>query len=465
MTNRLTEADFGIWQVIQTTQGYTIFLIPIVSYWTVRYFSRGTNVGRTSAIGSLIVAIPATGIYFIATSFFIGTLDVSIFYFLLGWFQIPLSFMIGSLESTTQGTKPQRMSYAFIISEVAKIIFAVPLLVVLDQGLDVIITIVIATQIVQMLMLVMYNRDYLKEEFNYQIMKHWLKISWMPILTAVPGLIYTFDVAIVTYITKSTEVIAFYKAAFLIANLITYAQFLGIALYPKIMKGGTSEDIESILKLLLMFLIPLAIGTYFLSEHLLFLLKNSYLESFMALQILIPSSIVIVFYLFFDNILTGTVHTEIEKNVSFKKLFKSRLFLVSKIGISWSVAYLILLYLLLFFISPNIDDYSSISAIWAIATLISLLPFTIYKGIISRRILYFHIPWNSLGKFALSSIAMIISLLIIMPLIDFGVSKITFAFFIGGEIIVATGVYFIILYTIDKEFRSMIKSAKKAITE
>lgn len=465
VTNRLTEADFGIWQVIQTTQGYTIFLIPIVSYWTVRYFSRGTNVGLTSAIGSLIVAAPATGIYLIATSFFIGTLDVPIFYFLLGWLQIPLFFMIGSLESTAQGTKPQRMSYAFIISEIAKIVFAIPLLIVLDQGLDVVITIVIATQIVQMIMLVFYNREYLKEGFNREIMKHWLKISWLPMLIAIPGLIYTLDVVIVTYVTKSTEAIAFYKAAFLIANLITYAQFLGIALYPKILKGGTSEDIELILKLLLMFLIPLAVGAYFLSEHLLFLLKSSYLESFIALQYLIPSSVLIVFYLFFDNILAGTVHTEIEKDVSFKKLFKSRLFLISKIGIAWSAVYLILLYLLLFFISPEIDDYNTISTIWAMSTLISLIPFVIYKGIISRRILYFNIPWKNVGRFALSSAVMIISLLIIRPLIDFSVSKITFALFIGGEMIIATGVYFIVLYVIDREFRLMIKSVKKIMTE
>jgi hypothetical protein len=463
IANKLTEADFGIWQIIQTSQGYTFFLIPVMAYWAVRYLSRDTDVGRTSLLGALIVSIPGVVIYSIAASYYIGILEIPIFYFLLGLLQIPLFFMIGSLQSISQGTKPQRMSYAFVVSEISKIVLAVPLLIWLDQGLDVVIMIVLTTQVIQMIFLAFYNRQHLKDRFNYEIIKKWLKISWIPILISISGLIYSLDMVIVTYVTKSAETVAYFKAAFVLANMITFAQLLGIALYPKIMKGGNSDDVESTLKLLLMFLIPLATGLFFLSEHFLFLLKDSYLESFNALQILIASSVIVVFYLFFDNILAGTVKTETEDNLTFKKLLKSRLFLISKIGIAWSVTYLILLYLLLFFISPKIDDYGLISTIWAIATLIAIIPYATYKGMLARRILYFKIPWKLLGKYVISSALMVFVLLIIRPLLDYNLPKFTFGLFIGGEIIIAIATYFIILYGIDKEFRLMVNSAKEMI--
>lgn len=463
ITNKLTETDFGIWQIVQTSQGYTFFMIPIISYWTVRYLSREENVGKTSVFGALIISIPGSVIYLVAASYYVGILDIPIFYFLLGLLQIPLFFMVGSLQSIAQGTKPQRMSYAFVVSEIAKISFAVPLLIWLDQGLDVVILIVVSTQIVQMILLVYYNREYLKDNLDFIIIKKWLKLSWLPILISISGLLFSLDMIIVTSVTKSTEAVAYFKAAFVLANMITFAQLLGIALYPKILKGGNSEDVVTTLKLLLMFLIPLSLGLYFLSEHLLFLLKSSYLESLTALQFLIPSSVVIVFYLFFDNIIAGSDHTETEKNLSFKKLTSSKLFLISKIGIFWSLSYLVLLSLLLFVLSPDSNDFGMISTIWAAATLVSTIPFAVYKGILSRRILHFHVPWKSLRNYGISSAFMIISLLTINPLISLELSKFTFGFFVGGEILVAMVVYFSVLFIVDKEFRIMVDSVKSML--
>ncbi|MGI0026445.1 MAG: hypothetical protein ACREAD_01200 [Nitrosopumilaceae archaeon] len=458
VTNKLSEADFGIWQVVQNAQGYTVFLIPVVSYWTVRYLARGTETGRSSLISSIILSAPASLIYLFVSLFFVASLKTSFIYFLIGWFQIPIFHMVNSLESISQGTKPQLQSYAFLASEIAKLVFAVPLLIFLKQGLEMVLTIIILTQIVQLVMLVILNKKHLVDKFDFSLVKHWIKLSWIPIFTAIPPLIYTFDVAIVTYLTKTAESIAFYKAAFLLASFITYGQYLGIALYPRILKGGNSKDVESILKIILMFIIPFSLGIYFISDQLLYLLKSSYMQSRPALDFLIPASFITVFYLFFDSILTGTVHSEVDKNVSLFNLLKSRLLLVPKIGIVFSVSYLICLYLLLHFFDQKNGDYMTISILWSIAALIAIIPFAVYKGILARRILHFRVPSTSIAKYLISSGVMIAIIVILKTFIPFELPKTIYSIMVAGEILVAVLAYFSLLYGIDPEFRGIIKS-------
>ncbi|SRR5579885_328518 len=458
VTNKLSETDFGIWQAVQTAQNYPSFLIPVVSYWTVRYFARGTDVGRTGLISSIILAAPASLIYIVTSLFFVASLKTLFLYFLIGWIQIPLFFMVGFLESVSQATKPPIQSYAFLSAEIAKLVFAVPLLIFLKQGLETVIIVIVLTQIVQVTMLLVLNRKHLVSKFDFKLVKHWLKLSWIPITATVPSVIYTIDVAVVTYLTKSATSIAYYKAAYLLSNMITYSQYLAIALYPKILKGGDSKDVESILKMILMFIIPISLGVYFVSDQLLYLLKSSYMQSRPVLEFLIPSSFISVFYFFFDSILSGTVHSELDKDVSFYKLLKSRLLLAPKIGIAYSVSYVICLYLLLYFFNEKSDDYATTIILWSIATLIVVIPFSIYKAIIARRILHFRIPSTSILKYLISSIAMILIIVVLKIFVPIGLPKATYAIMLGGECLVAILTYFSFLYGIDSEFRSIIKN-------
>ncbi len=458
VTNKLSESDFGIWQVVQTAQNYPSFLIPVISYWTVRYLARDTEVGRTSFISSLILAAPASLIYLFVSVFFVASLKTLFIYFLIGWIQIPLFFMVGVLESVSQATRPPLQSYAFLTAEVAKIVFAVPLLIFLKQGLETVIIVILLTQIIQVVMLVILNRNHLVEKFDFSLVKHWLKLSWIPIFASVPSVIYTIDVIVVTYLTKSAQSIAYYKAAYLVANLITYSQYLAIALYPKILRGGNSKDVESILKMILMFIIPISIGMYFISDQLLYLLKSSYTQSIPVLEFLIPYSFIAVFYLFFDSILAGTVHSELDRSASFSELLKSRLLLSPKIGIIYSASYLTCLSLLLYFFDQKSGDYGTTTILWSIAALIVILPFAIYKGVIARRILYFKIPYSNIIKYLISSVVMVVTIVSLKMLVQFGLSKVTYAIMLGGEVLVGILAYFSLLYGIDKEFRNTVKN-------
>jgi O-antigen/teichoic acid export membrane protein len=40
VTNTLSESDFGVWQIVQNSHAYTMFLLPMVTYWTVRYIDK-----------------------------------------------------------------------------------------------------------------------------------------------------------------------------------------------------------------------------------------------------------------------------------------------------------------------------------------------------------------------------------------------------------------------------------------
>jgi hypothetical protein len=364
--------------------------------------------------------------------------------------------MIGSLESISQGYRPELFSYAFLISQIVKVVSAIFLLFVNEGDLISVLIIIIITQIAQIIMLVIFHRNHLTVKIELGLIRHWTKISWIPIFSAVPGLIYTLDMAVVVFITKSIESIAFYKIAFLLANYILYAQFLGIALYPKIIKGGNSKDIETVLKLMLMFLIPLTLGIYFISKDLLFILKPSYVLSNVIMNYLVPSAFIVVFLQFFDMIILGKEKVEIDESVSAKKLLKSKLFFMPLISVIQSVFYVSLLAIALFIIGENAGDEDVIT-IWALAALIAPLPILVYKGILAHKILPFRIPIKKILLYLTASLVMILVLYFVQSFNSFELSRISSILLVGGKVAIASFTYFIVLFAIDSDLRKMIK--------
>lgn len=467
VTNRLSEQDFGIWQIVQNSYAYTLFLATIVSYWTIRSLARGEKAGKTSLTLALLLSIPASAIYLVASIYYSISLGISLIYFIIGWFQVPIMFAVLSTEAISGGTRPQVQSYAFIAAELVKISLAVPFIIVANLGLDAVIEIIILTQVAQLSMLLYFNREHLAVSFDKKILRYWLRLSWLPMFSALPGFISTFDVAIVSSVIRSIEAVAFYKAAFLLANFVTYGQYIAIGLYPRIIRGGSSIDVQSVLQLMLMIVIPLAVGTFVMSQPLLHLLKSSYVESYIALIILIPFSVAIVLYLFFDSIIAGTDDVEKDGLASTRKLLKSRLFLIPKIGIAYSLVYLALLSLFILgagnFFLPL--DYGTIASLWSIAALVSILPFTIYKGFVARSLLQFSVPPRNIAKYIGSSVIMAGSLYLMNSfLLNSNVPKISYAVIILGEIGVAIALYFAILFIIDSEFRLLVRDIIKNLS-
>lgn len=457
VTNRLSEQDFGIWQIIQNSYSYTLFISAIVSYWTIRSLARGEQAGKTSLIMALLLSVPASAIYLTVSLYFSTSLEINLFYFMIGWLQIPIMFAVLSTEAISGGVKPQVQSYAFIGAELVKITLAVPLLILANFGLEAVIAIIILTQVAQLGMLLYFNSGHLQTNFDKNLFRYWIKLSWLPMFSAIPGFIATFDVALVSSLVRSVEVIAFYKAAFLLATFVTYGQYIGVGLYPRLIRGGSSQDVQGVLQLMLLFVIPLAIGTFVMSQPLLHLLKSSYVDSYSALLILIPFSVAIVFYLFFDSIIAGTDDVEKDGMASTTRLLKSRLFLIPKIGLAYSGSYLALLLILLSFGDTTLPTgYGNTASLWSIAALVSVLPFTIYKGIIARSILHFSIPLRSAANYVVSSIVMALVLLVLNGLIlTFDSPKYVYAFTLAGEITIGIAVYFAVLFILDPGFRTL----------
>jgi len=460
VTNRLSEQDFGIWQLVQNSYSYTLILASVVTYWTIGSSARGEQSGKTSMALALLLSVPACAIYLTASIYYSTNLHVDVLYFLIGALQIPIMFLVFSSEAIAGGIRPQIQSYAFIAAELVKIGLAIPFLVISNMGLQAVLIIVILTQAAQLFVLVYLNSDQLRAGLNRRLAGYWLRLSWLPMVSAIPGFMATFDVALVTSLSRSVEVVAFYKAAFLLANFVTYGQYIAVALYPKILQGGTSRDIESVLQLILMLVIPLTVGIFLMSEPLLHLVKSSYTDSYLALLILIPASFSLVLYLFFDPIIGGRDHVEKDGSASFKNLVQSKLFLVAKIGMAYSVSYMAILSVLMLAIGNNFSSApSTIAMIWAIAYLISIVPFTIYKGFIARSILHFSLPLRSLAKYLGAALVMAVALFFMNGiLLNSGLPKVEYAFRIMAETAIGAGTYFAILYAIDSEFKRLLQA-------
>lgn len=460
VTHNLSERDFGIWQVLQNSQNYSLFFLPVITFWTIRYIARGTEVGRTSLFLALILSVPALSLYLISSLFFTSSLNVSLLYFAIGSLQVPLYYLIGTLEALSQGSKPQLLSYAFILAEIAKLTIAFILISVVNLQLEHVIIVIIIAQLTQLFILLFLMKDQLRMHFDTTIARHWLKMAWFPLFAALPTLIFSLDTFVVSYFTRSAEAIAFYKAAYILANLLTYSQYLSLALYPHLLKGNNSSmSVESTLKLLLMIIIPLAVGTYVMAEPLLHLLKPTYTSSITALQFLIPFIVMTVMYSFVDAIFSGLDHTETNGSNTIRKLLSSKISLIPKIGIAYYISYLGTLTAAMYFVSVNKFSYNTIATIWAVVNLIVIVPFIIYKWQLARSFLSFRIPWMNIIRYLSSAASMAIITIYMNSLLDFRMSTINIALNIMLEVFCASCAYFLTLFLLDKEFQIIISSA------
>ncbi|MGQ9468382.1 MAG: hypothetical protein ACUVTD_00910 [Nitrososphaerales archaeon] len=459
VTRRLTEADFGIWALIGLVASYVLFPASISNYWITRYIARGVKVAKTGLIMNLTIAPIATIAYILASMPIAQRTQSPLAYFLIAGIQVILYYAISTLESIAQGMKPEVQSYGFFIFEVAKVALAIWLVMRSRLGVVGAILAITFAQIAQLFLLAFMIKGSMIGNFDKELAKRWLKVFWLPIFGSLSRILYSFDGLIVPALTGSPIPLTYFKVPDIISNVITYSGFLAIALYPKLLEGGGKKDIETSMRFVLMFGIPMSVGAFVLARPLLYLLNPTYSDLLWILRVMIPASLIFALSGIFNTVLVGTEKVELNVNSKFKNFMKSNLFIVPLITYISSALYILGLIILVYISNIWGFDYISIALFWAILSLTVTLSSTMYRWFLAKRVMDFKFPFINLLKYLFCSGIMAI----LLQLLKFNLTYIpTFSIYIISVFtLVGLGafVYFITLSAIDGEFRHIALAA------
>ena len=461
VSRKLPEEQFGLWHYLGVIVQYYVIPATLINYWIIRYAGRGFKVARTGiSLNSLLMIISET-IFLISAPMLIYAVPTNVnlnLIIIALALQLLSGYYLGTLIALAGGVAPQAIGYGLLIQEITKIIIGYYLVRILQLNLFGAIMSYTISRYLYALFLTIYLKEEFSEKINKNLAIKWIKLSWLPAYSFIPGYLRNLDVVLITF-TYSSLPVAHMKAIQTIATTIAYSERLHAPLYAKLLSGGSSKDIEIALSYFLLFAIPMMAGISAMSKTFLSLLKAPYAASANALTIATIYAFTLALSQLFARILLGVEKVEIKNTVSMKEYVKSKLFYVPAMNIIIYTIYLIVLYLTSKLIMINANEPASIVLTWiTIKTIfITILMIQFYRK--CREEIEFKIPLNKAFKYTLSSTIMLITLLYL------GVGqKVTTSFMealklsIIGTSIGAT-IYLTILLVIEPEVKELIKMA------
>jgi O-antigen/teichoic acid export membrane protein len=477
VTNNISQANFGLWSLVLRVITYVAFAGNILSFWTLRYRARGTNVGRTSFIGALILSAILSGVYIPISIVIASTATTdfgySLFFFLLAAPQIVLSLTTGAIESVLLGYFPEKASLGFMIYEFAKVIIGVIAVPILHLSLEGAILAVIFAQICQIISLGFLAKGEFVDKISFGMLGKMFRTGWLAILTGIPPLIISFDFLIVSELTKSLTELADFGASLTVAAVVGYSSWLTTGLYASILSGKDSKASTSqIFNLQVVFVVPMALGAIILSYRMLHAFNPIYATAWPILVVLAIATAFSSITNTPETVISGTDMTDLSNKTDFSMYRKSKLFLLSKINITLACVHLIILSIvgLLFgttllaetvnFLGYPMSGLVAFGVIWAtIYLLVSAIGLGI-KTQLSLRILPVRLLERSASlKIAFSGLGFVISsytLSRIIPLIGGTIQQ---AIEIGIIGLISLAVYGSILFALDSNIRNLTKTA------
>jgi len=469
VTRNLSAVEYGEWVAIGSLMIYGVFPSLGLGYWYTRHTARNIPIARYGILITSLFSLIGVAIFFIAATIFIKEFDNMYPILLVASLQVVTSSLIHSLTAISNGKKPEFPAYGILVFEIVKVTLAVTILFGLNNFslIDVIIVIIIS-QIVQIFSLSILIRKEIIRKVDFKNIKNIFKSLWIPLYNRSSDVIFSTDVLIVSLLTSSFVQVTVFKIAFVFSMMAEFGLSFTYPLYIKLLSGGKGggkvEDIVTSIKMAILFTIPIVIGTIILAKPLLFLLNPNYISSENILQILSVYSLSLVFGMIFQNIILGSEKVDVMGKFKQKDLLFSNLFKLPTIDLIFKSTYIVLITILTIVIWNEGISFEEFGQMWAYLLLLTSIPFTIFKLILAKKIIYFSFPWTSISKYIGSSVLMGILLIVLIPYIDYTNSEASlFAPQIIGLISVGAGFYFAIMSIIDKETRDMIKNGLKLI--
>lgn len=462
ITRTLTQEEFGTWAVIGTLLGYVLILNPIISYWNTREIARGEKSGKTAIMSGGAFASLAFLIYLIIAFFYSEGVVIDKNILLFASILVPLEFFRSILVGITNGYKPQLEEYGKITFEVFKIVLALGFLYILDMGIFGLIITTFCATFANVMFLAISSRKMLRTKFNKQLISKWLKLFWIPLFPRIPVAILSTEVIIFSIITGGVGGIAYWTAAFTVGRIVRNSRLIAKAVYPKVLQGGSKQVFESNFTHVLFFAFPLAAISLVFAKAGLFALNPIYEVAYPVVLLIVPTIFLRNITEVFGKVLQGFEKVDVKKDASFRDYLKSKLIVLPSLKIFHRSIYLGILALTLFLLSFQKMVDIELVKVWAMISLGTQIPLTLYVYIILRKEIRPKFELRAITKYLLASVIVFgVLYFMLESFLEFNESIFVFLPNLIGFLIIGLIGYFSLTYVIDKKTRSIVKEIIK----
>ncbi|MGA2198700.1 MAG: hypothetical protein ABSG45_02050 [Nitrososphaerales archaeon] len=466
MTRTLSTAQFGLWEVVLDLVTFASYPAGLLVYWATRDIARGRMLGKT-ALG-MNLALSALGmVLYVGLSFFTGGRvgQSDLMTFLLAIFLVPIGYWNQAANSIVSGYDPIIQGYSTMASEISKLAFAYPLLIVFHVGIDGVILSLMAANFAQAATSTFLARGALALPFDPEAGRRWVRRSWLPSLSTLPYVLGVADTFVATLAVGGTTTVGFYQAAFAVATLAGYSYYLGAALYPLLLRGGAgSEDLPTItLDLSLLFGIPMAVGAAVLAKPILFVLNPKYVQSSNALMILAFAALVSATGTILDQVLAGKETVDADESAGFRHFIHSNLFFVFLVNLGATVTYVAAVFVIV--VTGNSSGTSPATTIdlWAAAQL------TVFAVFVAARVVRIRKSGRlslrrSFVKYVAGSAIMAVFFAASGGFLNYGLHALAFGEELALIALCGVIIYFGFLFATDSTFRRLVWVVLRPVT-
>ncbi|MEM1588995.1 MAG: hypothetical protein QW175_01075, partial [Candidatus Bathyarchaeia archaeon] len=165
-----------------------------------------------------------------------------------------------------------------------------------------------------------------------------------------------------------------------------------------------SQDVTTSIKMVLMFAIPMTVGAITVPDLFLSILKSEYIQARNVLVVLSIDALVATISTLFAFVLYGFERVDEKARISFKELFRSRLFLSFSLSYFHSAITLPLTYFVLTTYTRN-DPILSAFSVAIINSAARFLMFLVLYFMV-RGMVKVVIPWKNIAKYVFASLIM-----------------------------------------------------------
>ncbi len=226
VTRTLTIEEFGTWGLISGLFAYAVIISPVTIYVIIAYF-----VAKQSNLDESVILFAAI--------------------------LLPVIFLNDILVAIIRGWKTHSLNYGKLAFEISKILFVVIFVYFWNLGVWGAIVALFIAYLPSIAILLIYNIPKIKDEFNFEYVKKWFKLFWVPTYRQLPGTLVLTDVVIFSVITGSVVGVAYFTAARTIGYLVDHTRTIAQAMYPKLLEGGKQEFLQENLMLFFFLSFPL----------------------------------------------------------------------------------------------------------------------------------------------------------------------------------------------------------------
>ncbi|MEM2169966.1 MAG: hypothetical protein QW186_09235 [Candidatus Bathyarchaeia archaeon] len=455
VTRSISPEEYGILGNLNDILSYFTLTSTIIPFWVTRFIARCQSGSfKTGFNMNTLIGFISTAMYALLIPVVMDALQISQKYlpvYLVASIIVFESHILTIFEAAIYPRRPENLGFGLFIFEASKLALGYSLIIAMKMSLIGAILSIAVASIIQALFYLRYLFHDLREKAVRDYVGKWFKASLLNVYGILSGRILMLA-NIFLFIYGGDLSRAYYGAASAIASIIGYSSFLSSALYPKLLSRPELKDVTLSLKMVSMFVIPMSLGAIILSEQLLLILNPVYGAARLTLIILSLSAFFSVFSSIFESIISGTERIDVEPEISYSKMIRSRLFLLLTLNYVQAAIVVPSVYAVLGSLELNAPEATLYFA--SINTIVNI-SLTLAKYIIAKKSMPFKIPWRDIGKYFCAALLMTI----VIWALQFP-ARLALTIF---RVLMGALAYFLTLSVINKETRELIRSVKKEL--